>query len=50
MLRHALFECITQITLVVVTLRDNLGGVTDPQACAASKCFHRSKHENFLIA
>jgi len=35
-LRLALFECITQTTLVVAPLRNNLGGVTDRQTCADS--------------
>jgi len=33
MLRHAFFECITQITLVAAPLWNNLGGVTDLQTC-----------------
>jgi hypothetical protein len=33
MLRHAFFECITQITLVVAPLWNNIGGVTDRKTC-----------------
>jgi len=38
-LRHAFFECITQITLVVTPQWKNLGGVTDRQTCADSTCY-----------
>ena len=38
-LRHAFFECITEITFVVAPLRNNLGGVTDRQTCADWACY-----------
>jgi hypothetical protein len=40
MLRHAFFECLTQITLVVAPQRNNLAGVTDRQTVVDSTCYH----------
>jgi len=38
-LRPAFLDCISQITLVVAPLRNNLGGVTVRQTCADSACY-----------
>ena len=38
-LRHAFFKCITQITLVVAPLGNNLGGVTVCQTCTDLTCY-----------
>jgi hypothetical protein len=35
-LRHAFFECLTQMILVVAPLWNNLGVVTDRMTCAVS--------------